>query len=102
MRTKPGIIEVDASDFAYGGVLSQYGDDGVLHPCAFISKKFNAAELNYEIYDKEMLAIVKCMYDHWRHYLEGSGQQVQVFYGPQESPLVHGNEGLQPSPSAMG
>ena len=77
--SKPGIIEVDASDFAYVGVLSQYGDDGVLHPCAFISKKFNATELNYEIYDKEMLAIVKCMYDHWRHYLEGSGQQVQVF-----------------------
>jgi RNase H-like domain found in reverse transcriptase/Reverse transcriptase (RNA-dependent DNA polymerase)/Integrase zinc binding domain/Chromo (CHRromatin Organisation MOdifier) domain len=77
-QTKPAIIEVDASDFAYGGVLSQY-HDGVLHPCAFISKKFTAAELNYEIYDKEMLAIVKCMYDHWRHYLEGSGQQVQIF-----------------------
>jgi hypothetical protein len=77
--TKPAIIEVDASDFAYGGVLSQYDEDDVLHPCAFISKKFNAAELNYEIYDKEMLAIVKCMYGHWRHYLEGSGQQVQVF-----------------------
>ena len=71
-QTKPAIIEVDASDFAYGGVLSQY-HDGILHPCAFISKKFTAAELNYEIYDKEMLAIVKCMYDHWRHYLEGSG-----------------------------
>ena len=54
--TKPAIIEVDASDFAYGGVLSQYDEDDVLHPCAFISKKFNAAELNYEIYDKEMLA----------------------------------------------
>jgi hypothetical protein len=78
-HSKPAIIEVDASDFAYGGVLSQYDDDGVLHPCAFVSKKFNAAELNYEIYDKEMLAIVKCMYDHWRHHLEGSGQQVQVF-----------------------
>jgi hypothetical protein len=76
--TKPAIIEVDASDFAYGGVLSQY-HDGELHPCAFVSKKFNDAELNYEIYDKEMLAIVKCMYDHWRHHLEGSGQQVQVF-----------------------
>jgi RNase H-like domain found in reverse transcriptase len=78
-HAKPAIIEVDASDFAYRGVLSQYDDDGVLHPCAFVSKKFNPAELNYEIYDKEMLAIVKCMYGHWRHYLEGSGQQVQVF-----------------------
>jgi RNase H-like domain found in reverse transcriptase len=76
--TKRAIIAVNVSDFAYGGILSQYDDDEVLYPCAFVSKKFNAAELNYAIYNKEMLAIVKCRYDHWRHYLEGSGQQLQV------------------------
>jgi hypothetical protein len=78
-QTKPVIIEVDDSDYVYGGVLSQLDDEGVLHPCAFVSKKFDSAELNYEIYNKEMLTIVKCMYDHWRHYLEGSGQQAEVF-----------------------
>ena len=52
------ILEVDASDFALGSVLSQIGDDGQLHPVAFHSRKFEAAEINYEIHDKELLAIV--------------------------------------------
>jgi len=53
--SRPAILETDALDYADGGVVSQYDDDGVLHPCAFFSLKFTAAELNYEIYDKEML-----------------------------------------------
>jgi hypothetical protein len=37
-----------------------------------------AAELNYDIYDKELLAIVEC-FRLWRHYLEGSKYTIQVF-----------------------
>jgi hypothetical protein len=77
-RSKPAIIETDASDEAFGGAISQMGDDGILYPCAFVSKKFDDAQRNYEIYDKEMFAIVECMYGHWRHYLEGSGHQTTV------------------------
>ena len=55
---KPFIIEADASDFALGSILSQQGDDEKLHPVAFHSRKFDAAEINYEIHDKELLAIV--------------------------------------------
>ena len=62
---------MDTSDYAEGGVISQNDDDGILHPCAFFSRKFTTAELNYEIYDKEMLAIVNCL-TTWRHYFEGS------------------------------
>ena len=52
-------METDASDFALGGTLSQYsGMD--LHPLAFLSRKLSETEQNYEIYDKEMLAIVNC------------------------------------------
>ena len=58
--TKRFILEADASDFALGSVLSQTGDDGQLHPVAFHSRKFEAAEINYEIHDKELLAIVDC------------------------------------------
>src|ERR1700726_702205 len=75
--SRPAVVEADASDFAQGGVLSQRGDDGVLHPVAFHSRKFNPAEQNYEIYDKEMLAIVDCL-TTWRHFLQGTGQQIQV------------------------
>ena len=55
------VVEADVSDFAQGGVLSQHSDDGVLHSVAFHSWKFDPVEQNYEIYDKEMLAIVDCL-----------------------------------------
>ena len=55
------IIEVDASDFALQGCLSQKDNEGLLCPVAFYSRKFSPPELNYEIYDKEMLAIVACL-----------------------------------------
>ena len=55
---KPFIIEVGASDFALGSILSQQGDDEKLHLVAFHSCKFDAAEINYEIHDKELLAIL--------------------------------------------
>ena len=75
----PTIIEADASNHALGAVISQRGsDDGLLHPITFYSRKFNPAELNYEIYDKEMLAIVETL-DHFRHYFEGLGQKTTVY-----------------------
>ena len=52
----PCIIECDASDFAIGAILSQKCD-GRLHPVAFHSRKMNKQEINYEIHDKELLAI---------------------------------------------
>jgi len=51
-------VETDASDGVIGGVLSQRHQDGDWHPIAFFSKTMVAAELNYPIYDKEMLAII--------------------------------------------
>ena len=63
-------IEVDASGFATGAVLSQEGEDGKWHPVAFHSESMSDAERNYEIYDKEMLAIIRAL-QAWRHYLEG-------------------------------
>ena len=68
---KTFIIEANASDFALGSILSQRGIDEKLHPVAFHSRKFDAAEINYEIHDKELLAIVDS-FTQWRHILEGS------------------------------
>jgi hypothetical protein len=72
------IVETDASDFALGGTLSQPTEDKKLHPNAFHSRKFSPAEINYEIHNKELLAIVDC-FKAWRRYLEGSLHTVQVF-----------------------
>jgi len=52
-------LETDSSDHVNAGVLSQMGDDGLLHPVAFYSSKLTPQECNYEIYDKELLAIVR-------------------------------------------
>ncbi|KAI0992807.1 hypothetical protein K3495_g15377 [Podosphaera aphanis] len=58
------ILETDASDFVTAAVLSQYDDSGVLRPVAFMSKKMLPAECNYEIFDKELLAIVNA-FETW-------------------------------------
>jgi hypothetical protein len=51
-------METDASDFALGALLSQEREGRRLHPISFYSRKFSVVEINYEIYDKELLAIV--------------------------------------------
>ena len=56
---KEAILEVDSLDFVTGGILLQVGDDGLLHPIVFFSKCMIAAEYNYKIYDKELLAIIR-------------------------------------------
>ena len=58
------VIEPDSSNWAVGGVLSQYDDKGVLHPAAYFSKKNLPAECNYPIHDKELLAVIRCL-DEW-------------------------------------
>ena len=64
-------VEVDASDFATGGVLSMKCEDEKWRPVAYISKLLNKAKRNYEIHDKEMLTIIQCL-EAWRHFLEGT------------------------------
>ena len=67
------ILETDASDYGVGGVLSQYSKDDPksLRPVAFFSRQLQPAERNYEIYDKELLAIIACLKE-WRHFLQNS------------------------------
>ena len=70
-RTKPFQIECDASKYASGAVLTQLDVNGDRHPCAFISKTFSPTERNYDIYDRELLAIIRAL-EEWRHYIQGS------------------------------
>lgn len=60
-------VECDASDFALGAVLSQHQDEK-WHPLAYYSRSLNETERNYEIYDKELMAIVSSL-EEWRQYL---------------------------------
>ena len=65
----PCIIESDASDFALGAVLLQ-NIDGILHPIEYYSRRLTGPEINYQVYDKEMLAIVEA-FRKWRPYIDG-------------------------------
>ena len=74
--SQPFIVESDASDFAIGGVLSQYYED-TLRPIAYYSRKLSPPEINYEVHDKELLAIVACFYQ-WRPFLLSNSEPIQV------------------------
>jgi transposase InsO family protein/predicted aspartyl protease len=55
------ILETDASGYVVAGVLSQYDDQGLLRPVAYYSKKMTSTQSNYEIHDKELLAVICCI-----------------------------------------
>jgi hypothetical protein len=63
------IVETDTSDYVSAGVLSQYDDNNVLHPVAYFSKKHSPVECNYEIYNKELMAIVWA-FEEWHPELQ--------------------------------
>ena len=71
------MVETDASDYVCAGVLSQLHPDGIWYPVAYFSKKHSPEECNYEIYDKELLAIIRCL-EEWRPELEGAKFPVKI------------------------
>ena len=71
------IMETDASNYVSARILSQYDDEGTLHPIACFSKKQSPAECNYEIYNKELMAIIRC-FEEWRPELESSLHPIKV------------------------
>jgi len=78
------VVEIDASDFALGCVLSQYQGRRLL-PRAFHSRKLNSAQRNYEIHDKELLAIMDA-FKEWKRYLWGEEEPVTVYTDHQNLP----------------
>jgi hypothetical protein len=77
---RPTRIEVDASGYATGRVISQKCDnlDSLWHPIAFRSASFKEAKRNYEIWDCEMLAITKA-FKNWRQFLAGLDNPFKIW-----------------------
>ena len=66
--SKPFTIATDASKYMSGGVLLQTDSNGEWHPCSYLSQSFRSAEQNYNIYNRELLAIIHGL-KAWCHYL---------------------------------
>jgi RNase H-like domain found in reverse transcriptase len=77
-QSKPFQIESDALKVATGVVLTQLDSNGDRHPVAFLSKTFFETERKYEIYDRELLGIIRALKE-WRHYIQGSGHTTIVY-----------------------
>jgi len=71
-------VEADASNYATGGVLLMKYSDELWRLVAFISKSLSDTERNYEIHDKEILAVVRCL-EVWRHFLEGAMVKFKIW-----------------------
>src|SRR5260221_3619575 len=76
-KSGPFCLECNASNFTMGAVLSQQQEDGLFHPIGFMPKSFSDMERNYQIHDKEMLAIMHAL-EEWRYFLEGSDQKFEI------------------------
>ena len=76
--TLPSIIETDASDYAVGAIHSQTQKNSRVHLIAFLSRKFSPVGMNYDIHDKEVVAIVLA-FQEWIHQLKSCEQQILVW-----------------------
>ena len=68
-------METNALDYALAAILSIVNEDNEVHPVAFHS--FTTAELNYDTYDKELLAIFEA-FKIWQHYLERLAYPINI------------------------
>ena len=77
--SEPFHIKADSSDFASGAILSQQlPREEKWHLVAFYRKSLSPVERNYEIHNKEMLAIIWAL-EEWRHFLEGAWHLVEIW-----------------------
>ena len=70
------VVETNALDYALAAILLSYDMEGALHPITFHSHTFTGLELNYNMHDKELLAIFE-VFKRWRHYFYCN---ILVFY----------------------
>jgi hypothetical protein len=75
---RPALHQTGASGFAIAGILSQKSEEGKIHPIRYVSWKLSPAELNYDVYHKEMLAVVFSFKKH-QHLLQAAEHKTTVF-----------------------
>ncbi len=87
------ILKIDASNYVKDEILSQYDDEKVFHSMIFYSKSMILAEINYHIYDKKLLVIIRC-FEHWRFELKCTELLIQMFIDHQTLKIFMKNKQL--------
>jgi len=70
-------METDALDYALAEILSIVNKENEVHLVTFHSCTFTIAELNYDTYNEELLAIFE-VFKIWQHYLEGLAYPIDI------------------------
>ena len=76
--SKPFIVQTDASKLGTGAVLLQQDTAGVPHPCAYLSQALVGAEQNYQVYDLELLAVIRTL-KAWQPYLVSPVEPTMIY-----------------------
>ncbi len=87
------ILKTNASNYVKDEILSQYDDEKVLHSMIFYSKSMIFAEINYHIYDKKLLVIIRC-FEHWWLKLKCTELFIQMFIDHQTLKIFMKNKQL--------
>jgi hypothetical protein len=77
--TRAITIETDALDYAISAIYSQLDNANILYPLGYFSRKLKSAELNYNIHDKELLAIVDAL-DKWSIYCKSILHMIMILF----------------------
>ncbi len=75
---RKAILKTNFLNYVNDEVLSQYDDENILHSVIFYSKNMIFTECNYEIYDKKLLIIIRCL-KHWRSELKCTDISIKIF-----------------------
>ncbi len=87
------ILKIDVSNYVKDEILSQYIDKRVFHSIIFYSKSMILAEINYHIYNKKLLVIIRC-FEHWRFELKCIELLIQMFINHQTLKIFMKNKQL--------
>ncbi len=87
------ILKINALNYVKDEILSQYNDEKVFHSMIFYSKSMILAEINYHIYDKKLLVIIRC-FKHWWLELKCTELLIQIFIDHQALKIFMKNKQL--------
>ena len=90
---RQAILKINASNYVKDEILSQYNDKKVLHSMIFYSKSMILTEINYHIYDKKLLIIIRC-FEHWWLKLKCTELLIQMFINHQTLKIFMKNKQL--------